>query len=220
MYWGKDSLAGTSCFSPHIAKAFHSVQLAINRNSQQRVAIKIQSKDQVPDSSMQKEILLHKQITKSCSKLDATVPVRLIKLLDFFQDAANYYSVLEWAGGGELFDLIEPDLGLEEDLAHFYFWQLIHSLKFLHDIGIAHRDLKPENLLLDDKGNLCISDFGLSTIYQHQGVSRLLTTPCGSPVYVAPEVLSGQYHGPAADLWSCGIILFAMLVGSKTLSDP
>lgn len=191
--------------------------MAINRNTQKRVAVKIQSKQKVPEASIQKEVLLHKQITKSCSKLHQITPgVHLIKLLDFFQDAVNYYNVLEYAGGGELFDLIEPDLGLEEDLAHYYFYQLIHSLKFLHSIGIAHRDLKPENLLLDETGNLCISDFGLSTIFQHQGASRMLTTPCGSPVYVAPEVLQGLYHGPAADIWSCGIILFAMLVGSKT----
>jgi serine/threonine-protein kinase CHEK1 len=192
------------------------VQLAINRNTQVRVAIKIQTKWQVPESVAQKEVLLHKQITKACSKVNtASSHIRLIKLLDFFQDQDHFYSVLEWAGGGELFDLIEPDLGLEEDLCHFYFCQLIYSVKFLHENGIAHRDLKPENLLLDEKGNLYISDFGLSTIFQYNGVSRMLTTACGSPVYVAPEVLTGQYHGPAADIWSCGIILFTMLVGSN-----
>lgn len=224
--WAEVKLVGTFrrkifLFKSPFYAAFcriYSVQLAINQSTQERVAVKILSKENISPSTIQKEIILHKQITKAYQQQFGSLKkshVHLVQLLDFFQDSSHYYCILEWAGGGELFDLIEPDLGLEEDLAHFYFWQCLNSLSFLHDLGIAHRDMKPENLLLDTAGNLYISDFGLSTLFQHQGTVRFLTTPCGSPVYVAPEVLTGSYHGPAVDVWSCGIILFAMLVGSK-----
>lgn len=114
---------------------------------------------------------------------------------------------MEFAEGGDLFDKIgmvilcpylgetqtdrvrkEPDVGVPEDIAHFYFTQLISGVSFLHSKGVAHRDIKPENMLLDRDGNLKIADFGLASLFALKGQFKYSTTLCGSPPYVAPEV--------------------------------
>jgi len=109
---------------------------------------------------------------------------------------------------------------LPEDEARFFFHQLIDGLVYCQKAGICHRDLKPENLLLDKLGNLKISDFGLSTLYvgdaeaEGQQRAELLHTTCGTPNYVAPEVLESRgYDGKSADVWSVGVILFVLLAG-------
>jgi len=109
----------------------------------------------------------------------------------------------------------EPDVGMPMWGAQKYFRQLISGVEYLHSRGVAHRDLKPENLLLDNNDNLKISDFGLATIYRMQGKERLLEKKCGTLSYVAPEVLVRAYHAEPADIWSCGIILVALLAGGK-----
>ncbi|OJT03159.1 Serine/threonine-protein kinase CHK1 [Trametes pubescens] len=100
------------------------------------------------------------------------------------------YLLLEMAAGGDLFDKIAPDEGIDEETAHFYFCQMLDGLQYIHSEGVCHRDLKPENLLLDGAGTLKISDFGLSAVYmlKETGQSRMLTERCGSIPYLAPEV--------------------------------
>lgn len=109
----------------------------------------------------------------------------------------------------------EPDVGMPMWGAQKYFRQLISGVEYLHSRGVAHRDLKPENLLLDNNDNLKISDFGLATIYRIQSKERLLEKKCGTLPYVAPEVLVRPYYAEPADVWSCGIILVALLAGGK-----
>lgn len=109
----------------------------------------------------------------------------------------------------------EPDVGMPIWTAQKYFRQLISGVEYLHSRGVAHRDLKPENLLLDNNDNLKISDFGLATIYRLQDKERLLEKRCGTLPYVAPEVLKRPYCAEPADIWSCGIILVALLAGGK-----
>jgi len=100
----------------------------------------------------------------------------------------------------------------DENTSRSYFQQLIDGIDYCHSLGICHRDLKPENLLLSENGTLKISDFGFSTFYKEEGRKKILLTACGSPNYVAPEVLSKKgYQGAAADVWSCGCILFTFL---------
>lgn len=99
--------------------------------------------------------------------------------------------------------------------AQRYFRQLISGVEYLHSRGVAHRDLKPENLLLDDNDNVKISDFGLATMFRMQDRERYLEKRCGTLSYVAPEVLVGAYRAEPADIWSCGIILVALLAGGK-----
>lgn len=133
---------------------------------------------------------------------------------------------MELITGGELFDKIVSEGKFNERVARFYFRELIRGVNYCHRQGVCHRDLKPENLLLDESGNLKISDFGLSALYTPGGGdessrSTLLHTTCGTPNYVAPEVLNDKgYDGRAADVWSCGVILYVLLAGFLPFDEP
>ena len=124
--------------------------------------------------------------------------------------------VLEYAGG-ELFDYIVKHGRMSEDKARRFFQQIVCAVEYCHRHNIVHRDLKPENLLLDSDLNVKIADFGLSNIMTD---GNFLKTSCGSPNYAAPEVISGKlYAGPEVDVWSCGIILYVLLVGRLPFDD-
>ncbi|CAN1811969.1 CBL-interacting serine/threonine-protein kinase 6 [Linum perenne] len=98
--------------------------------------------------------------------------------------------------------------------------KLISAIDFCHSRGVYHRDLKPENLLLDEEGNLKVTDFGLSAFSEHLKQDGLLHTTCGTPAYVAPEVIKKKgYNGAKADLWSCGVILYVLLAGFLPFQD-
>ncbi|XP_065049006.1 CBL-interacting protein kinase 32-like isoform X3 [Musa acuminata AAA Group] len=130
------------------------------------------------------------------------------------------FIVLEFVTGGELFDKIANHGRMREDEARRYFQQLIDAVDYCHSRGVYHRDLKPENLLLDAYGNLKVSDFGLSALSQQVRDDGLFHTTCGTPNYVAPEVLNDRgYDGATADLWSCGVILFVLLAGYLPFED-
>jgi len=136
----------------------------------------------------------------------------VVRLHEVLASRKKIFIILEFITGGELFDKIIRHGRLNEADARRYFQQLIDGVDFCHNKGVYHRDLKPENLLLDSQGNLKISDFGLSA-WPAQG-SSLLRTTCGTPNYVAPEVLSHKgYNGALADTWSCGVILYVLLAG-------
>ncbi|CAJ0956725.1 unnamed protein product, partial [Mesorhabditis belari] len=120
---------------------------------------------------------------------------------------------LEYADGGELFDRIEPDVGIRENKAQFYFRQLINGLEFIHGYGVTHRDIKPENLFLTKTDVLKIGDFGLATIYKNNGKEREMTMPCGTMPYASPQVISSKYKGLPTDVWSAGVVLHVMLTG-------
>ena len=137
---------------------------------------------------------------------------------------------MELAEGGDLFDKIESDVGIGEDIAQFYFTQLISAVEYMHSKGVGHRDIKPENILLSAEGNLKIADFGLATLFEYKGQKKLCTTSCGSPPYTAPEVvtcdmkgmrkLDTGYQGNLVDIWSCGVVLFVLLVGNTPWDEP
>ena len=137
---------------------------------------------------------------------------------------------MELAEGGDLFDKIESDVGVGEDIAHLYFTQLIGAVNWMHSKGVGHRDIKPENILLSAEGNLKVADFGLATLFEYKGVRKLCATSCGSPPYTAPEVVtcdsrqakqSGSgYSADLVDIWSCGVVLFVLLVGNTPWDEP
>ena len=134
---------------------------------------------------------------------------------------SKIYIVLELVVGGELFDRIVREKRFDEGKARRYFRQLIAGVAYCHARGIFHRDLKPENLLLDEAGDIRITDFGLSSLFtgpEDAGRASLLYTTCGTPNYVAPEILADKgYDGRSADVWSCGVILFVMHAGHLPL---
>lgn len=143
------------------------------------------------------------------------------------EDTVWRWIAMEFAEGGDLFDKIEADKGVAEDIAHLYFLQLISGVSFMHSKGIAHRDLKPENILLNESGDLKIADFGMATLFQYKGQTKMSSTMCGSPPYIAPEVLrcalgdkSVKYRADLVDIWSCGVILFVLLVGNTPWEEP
>jgi serine/threonine-protein kinase Chk1 len=146
------------------------------------------------------------------------------------EDAVWRWIAMEFAEGGDLFDKIEADVGVKEDIAHLYFLQLIGGVSFMHSKGVAHRDLKPENVLLSESGNLKIADFGMATMFEYKGARKQSTTMCGSPPYIAPEVLhcarqekksdGTKYSADLVDIWSCGVILFVLLVGNTPWDEP
>ncbi|KAL8716171.1 MAG: hypothetical protein Q9220_000076 [cf. Caloplaca sp. 1 TL-2023] len=136
----------------------------------------------------------------------------VIRLYDVREHKNELYLVLEYVEGGELFDHIANNGGLPEEEAIRIFRQIIAGLEYCHRFNICHRDLKPENILLDRDRNVKIIDFGMAVLQQE---NVPLQTSCGSPHYAAPEIIRGQqYRGDRADIWSCGVILYAMLAGS------
>lgn len=124
---------------------------------------------------------------------------------------------MEYVPGGELFDLVNESHGFDEALSRKYFRQIIDGVEYCHQNLVSHRDLKLENILINEKGLVKIADFGLSNFMKD---GQFLKTSCGSLHYAAPEIVLGlQYTGSEIDIWSCGIILYAMLTGSLPFED-
>ena len=149
------------------------------------------------------------------SKLDHKNVIKVYQILD---DSNNYLIIMEYCEGGELFNYIVKKGRLSEEEASFFFYQIINGVEYIFSKGIAHRDLKPENLLLSNNNIIKIIDFGLSNYFDGE---NNLVTPCGSPCYASPEMVSGNnYNGFNIDIWATGIILFAMVCGYLPFEDP
>ncbi|MBA0811092.1 hypothetical protein Gohar_003023 [Gossypium harknessii] len=195
--------------------SFAKVKFAKNIEAGENVAIKIVDKEKV---------LKHKmigQIKREISTMKLIRHPNVIRMYEVMASKTKIYIVLEFVTGGELFNKIASRGRFKEDEARKYFQQLIHAVDYCHSRGVYHRDLKPENLLLDANGVLKVSDFGLSALPQQVGDDGLLHTTCGTPNYVAPEVINNKgYHGAKADLWSCGVILFVLMAGYLPFEHP
>jgi len=193
--------------------AFAKVKVAVHMQTNEKVAIKILDKDKTFKEEedierVQKEIDILKKLKHK----------NIIQLYEIMESKKNLYIVMEYCEGKELFDYIVKKKKLPEMEACKFFQEIINALEYLHENNITHRDLKPENLLLDYKKSVKISDFGLSNIKTSE--SSLLGTPCGTPNYAPPEMLRGdEYNGLLSDVWSCGIILYAMLCGYLPFSE-
>ncbi|SCV00304.1 LANO_0F06194g1_1 [Lachancea nothofagi CBS 11611] len=149
--------------------------------------------------------------------------LNVLKVIDCNLTQDFLWIVMEMASGGDLFDKIEPDIGVDVEVARFYFKQLINVLSYLHDeCGIAHRDVKPENILLDQNGNLKLADFGLASQYKRKdGSKRVCSDTRGSLPYMAPEIVySRGYYADLTDIWSCGILIFVLLTGETPWDLP
>ncbi|XP_059456761.1 CBL-interacting serine/threonine-protein kinase 9 [Corylus avellana] len=195
--------------------SFAKVKFAKNVETGDNVAIKILDRDQVFRHKMVEHL------KREISTMKLIKHPNVIKIFEVMASKSKIYIVLEFVGGGELFDQIAKYGRLKENDAGRYFQQLINAVDYCHSRGVYHRDLKPENLLLDSCGVLKVSDFGLSAFSQQVREDGLLHTTCGTPNYVAPEVLNDKgYDGTASDIWSCGVILFVLMAGYLPFDEP
>ncbi|KAM9569015.1 serine/threonine-protein kinase BRSK2 isoform 1-T1 [Salvelinus alpinus] len=186
------------------------VKLGIHCVTCQKVAIKIVNREKLSESVLMK-------VEREIAILKLIEHPHVLKLHDVYENKKYLYLVLEHVSGGELFDYLVKKGRLTPKEARKFFRQIISALDFCHIHSICHRDLKPENLLLDEKNNIRVADFGMASL---QVGDSLLETSCGSPHYACPEVIRGEkYDGRKADMWSCGVILFALLVGALPFDD-
>ncbi|XP_057409638.1 serine/threonine-protein kinase BRSK2 isoform X4 [Balaenoptera acutorostrata] len=186
------------------------VKLGIHCVTCQKVAVKIVNREKLSESVLMK-------VEREIAILKLIEHPHVLKLHDVYENKKYLYLVLEHVSGGELFDYLVKKGRLTPKEARKFFRQIISALDFCHSHSICHRDLKPENLLLDEKNNIRVADFGMASL---QVGDSLLETSCGSPHYACPEVIRGEkYDGRKADVWSCGVILFALLVGALPFDD-
>ncbi|KAJ6719933.1 CBL-INTERACTING PROTEIN KINASE 21 [Salix purpurea] len=193
---------------------FGKVKLAKNIETGQPFAVKILEKNRII------ELKITDQIKREIATLKLLQHPNVVRLHEVLASKSKIYMVLEYVTGGELFDRIASKGKLPEADGRKMFQQLIDGVSYCHSKGVFHRDLKPENVLVDANGNIKISDFGLSALPQHLRDDGLLHTTCGSPNYVAPEILSNRgYDGATSDIWSCGVILYVILTGYLPFDD-
>lgn len=187
------------------------MKLATHVVTGHKVAVKILNKAKIKQLGMEEKVQREINILHLC-----THP-HIIRLYEVIDTPTDIFLVNEYVSGGELFDYIVSKGRLSADEARNFFHQIISGVEYCHFQKIVHRDLKPENLLLDANLNIKIADFGLSNLMRD---GDFLRTSCGSPNYAAPEVISGHlYAGPEVDVWSCGVILYALLCGSLPFDD-
>ena len=192
---------------------FGKVKLGIYLPQNKKVAIKILEKKKIKEDD---DIIRLKREFEMLSQFNHP---NVITVSEIFESNHAYFTVMEFCEGGELFNYIVANKYLSEEKSAFFYYQLISGLEYIHSLGIVHRDLKPENLLLTNEHILKIIDFGLSNYFKNDQL-KLLETPCGSPCYASPEMLSGNsYDGFKIDIWATGIILFAMLCGYLPFDD-
>ncbi|CAM8897373.1 unnamed protein product [Rhodiola kirilowii] len=192
------------------AKVYHARNLQTGKS----VAMKVVGKEKV-----MQQVGMMEQIKREISVMKMVKHPNIVELHEVMASKTKIYFAMELVRGGELFAKVARGR-LREETAKLYFQQLISAIDFCHSRGVYHRDLKPENLLLDDEGNLKVTDFGLSAFAEHLRQDGLLHTTCGTPAYVAPEVIGKKgYDGANADLWSCGVILYVLLAGFLPFQD-
>lgn len=186
------------------------MKLAVCNPSGEVVAIKIMDKRQILKQDFTSQVRREIYIMRSLKHK------HIVRMHEVLSSESKLYIVMDYIRGGELFHHLEKNGRVDESRARMYFQQLVDGVDFCHRSGVAHRDLKPENLLLDDNGDIQITDFGFSSMRGIDVNADLLHTQCGTPDYCAPEIIESSpkgYSGAKVDAWSCGIILYALLAG-------
>lgn len=194
------------------AGTFAAVKLGYHKVIQLPVAVKIIPRNNFSDPDhierFQREVNLIKEMDHPF----------IAEFYEVLEDENNFYVIMEYIENGNMLDFVNKNGELQENHARHYFCQLVSVLEYLHDTKkVAHRDLKAENVLLDRNNNIRLIDFGLSNMFTTQ--DPYLKTACGSPAYASPEMIKGQPYTILSDLWSAGILLYAMVNGELPFED-
>ncbi|KAJ9474125.1 putative serine/threonine-protein kinase HSL1 [Pseudozyma hubeiensis] len=216
-HWRLDKLIGQG--------ASGRVRLAVHDQTGQKAAVKIIPRTLINASRMSlrdADVKANKMILgieREIVIMKLIEHPNLLGLWDVYETSKDLFLIMEYVAGGELFDHLVAQGKLTPRDARGYFRQIIFGMDYCHRFNICHRDLKPENLLLDETKKIVkVADFGMAAL---QPTEKMLETSCGSPHYASPEIVSGKrYKGTASDIWSCGIILFALLCGRLPFDDP
>lgn len=191
--------------------SFGEVRRAQHIETGESVAMKILEKSRL---KKQEDVL---RVQREISILMKVYHPNIVQQYEVIENADQVFLVMEYVPNGDQQKLIEKKNFISERQSAIYYFQLISGVEYIHKIGCAHRDLKPENQLLDENNNIKISDFGLSNNYI---ANNLLNTPCGSPCFAAPEMITGKKYDPMkVDIWSSGITLYLMLTGDYPFLD-
>ena len=191
--------------------SFGKVKIGIHKLTKEKVAVKVLEKSKFDDDdikNLKKEIGIIKRIRHK----------NINQFYEMIDTENKMFLIMDLAENGDFFDLISQKIRFNDEReACKYFHQIIIALEYLHSLNIVHRDIKPENMLIDSKYEIKLTDFGLSSTYKDD---QLLSTPCGTPNYAAPELIKGeQYHGMFSDIWSAGVVLYSMLCGYLPFGD-
>lgn len=190
---------------------FGKVKLGTHLLTGERVAVKILERERI------REPADVERVAREIHILGLIRHPHIIKLHEIIETPEQLFLIMEYCNGGELFDHIVEKGRLEEKEACRILHQIISGVEQIHRVNVVHRDMKPENLLLDEHGNIKIVDFGLSNMFRD---GQLLKTACGSPCYAAPEMIADQWYVPSlCDVWSCGVIVFALVCGFLPFED-
>ncbi|KAL9942255.1 hypothetical protein ACHAQF_008750 [Verticillium nonalfalfae] len=174
--------------------------------------------DSLPDR-IDGEMRVPMSIEREVAILKLVDHPNVMKVYDIWENRSEIYLVLEYVDKGDLFDYINTNGRLNEEAAMYFFRQIMSAMQHCHAFNICHRDLKPENILLNAENQIKIADFGMAALHQSEG--HRLETACGSPHYAAPELLKNKhYRGDRADVWSMGVILYAILAARLPFDDP
>ncbi|KAL2896385.1 CBL-interacting serine/threonine-protein kinase 6 [Bienertia sinuspersici] len=196
---------------------FARVYYARHVDTSTSVAMKVVGKEKVVRAKMMD------QMKREISVMKKLKHPNIVQLYEVMATKSKIFLAMELVRGGELHAKVSKEGKLEETVARSYFRQLISAVDYCHSRGVFHRDLKLENLLLDQDDNIKVTDFGLSAFFDDESDQQmLLRTSCGTPHYVAPEVVSKKgagYDGAKADIWSCGVILFVLMAGYLPFHD-
>lgn len=186
--------------------AFGKVNLAVHKLSQCLCAVKSINKQFFSDDSQTKKVM------QEVVMLKKTRHQNIVRLYEYFETEKHILFVIELCAGGDLLNYVRRRRRLKEDVAKCLFKQIVESLAYCHSKSILHRDIKLDNILLDANGQVKICDFGVGKIVKK---GEKMTEQCGTPAYIAPEILRDQgYYGFKVDIWSAGVVLYAMLYGT------